>query len=64
MKNNMDDKFEKLGKEIDRLENLFYAMNIPMPAQFHVDQLKKSLPAIIENLKQSFTEISGENPWE
>lgn len=60
----MEDKFENLGQEIDRIENLWYGLSLPMPAEFHLQQLKVILPEIVKNLKNQFVAISGENPWE
>jgi len=62
MKENLE-SLGKLAELIDSIENLTYSLNIPMPADFHVVQMKKVLPEKIEELKSVFTEISGENPW-
>jgi len=59
----MEDNFEKLGQLIDSIENLAHGLNIPMPSDFHVSQLKKLLPKKVEELKAVFVEITGENPW-
>lgn len=58
------DAFEELGQAIDRVENLQYAIQIPMPAEFHVEQLKILLPEVVQELKDAFVKCSGENPWE
>jgi hypothetical protein len=63
MINIMDDKFEKLGQLIDRIENLSFALNMPIPDNTHVQSFRESLPEIVKELKESFIEISGENPW-
>lgn len=60
----MEDKFEKLGQLIDSIESLACGLDIPMSADFHVEQLKKILPEKVEKLKEVFVEITGENPWE
>jgi len=60
----MEEKFEQLGRAIDDVENLSFALKMNIPAEMHVDQPRKYLPGIIEKLKQSFVELSGENPWE
>lgn len=59
-----EDQQEKLGQVIDEIENLAFALTIPLPAQMHVDELKKLLPEKVAALKESFIEITGENPWE
>ncbi len=60
----MDDKLEKLGMAIDRVDNLAHGLLLDMPAEFHVEQLKKILPEVVEELKKGFTESTGENPWD
>lgn len=59
----MEDKFEKLGQLIDSIDSLAHGLNLPMSAEFHIEQLKKILPQKVEALKESFVELSGENPW-
>ncbi len=60
----MNDKLEKLGQLIDSLDNIAHALTLQMPAQIHVDVLRTSLPEKVKEFKESFIEISGENPWE
>lgn len=60
----MDDKYEKLGRLIDRIENIQHALALPIPPQIHIEGIKGSLPDIVKELKDSFIEITGENPWE
>lgn len=60
----MEDKFEKLGQLIDSLDNLAHALQIPLPLEIHVAELKKALPKKVEEFKKVFVEITGENPWE
>jgi exonuclease V gamma subunit len=55
---------EKLGQAIDRVESLASGLDMPMPAEFHLQQLKKLLPEIVEELKAGFVQTTGENPWE
>jgi len=60
----MTDTFENLGQQIDRLENLSCALQIPLPAELHVEQLRKALPELVSDLKDSFITITNTNPWE
>lgn len=60
----MDNKFEKLGQLIDSIDSLVHALSIPMSAEFHIQQLKTILPEKVKELKESFIEIAGENPWD
>lgn len=59
----MEDKFEKLGQLIDSIDSLVHGMNTPMPSDFHMKMLKKLLPEKVKQLKESFVEITGEDPW-
>ena len=59
----MTEQQEKLGQLIDRLENLSSALNFPLPDKMHVEAFKEALPELVVKLKESFTEITGENPW-
>ena len=60
----MEDKFEELGQLIDSIDSITHALNIPLPPQIHVEQLKNLLPEKVEKLKEVFVKITGENPWE
>lgn len=59
----MNDKFETLGQIIDSIESLVYSLNLPLPPQMHVEQMRVALPEKVEELKSVFVEITGENPW-
>lgn len=54
---------DKFGAEIDRLENLHGALQLGMPAEFHVRQLREALPDVARRLKEAYVELLGENPW-
>lgn len=60
----MDYKLEMLGQAIDRVDNLSHGLVIPMPADFHLQQLKKILPEVVKELKAGFVAVTGENPWD
>ena len=60
----MEDKYEKLGMLIDEIDNLAHALNLPMSAEFHMEQFKKILPENVEKFKKVYEEITGENPWD
>lgn len=55
---------EKLGQAIDRVDNMYHALLMPLPPEMHIEQFKKTLPEIIKELKDGFVEATGENPWE
>ncbi len=54
---------EKLGQAIDRVDNILFALKMPLPDAMHVQVLRNSLPEIVEDLKAGFVEATGENPW-
>lgn len=55
---------DKLGQAIDRVSNLEGALQIPMPAEFHIEQFKSLLPEILKELRDGYAEVTGEDPWE
>lgn len=55
---------EKLGEAIDQLESLSYSIQLAVPDAMHVEQMRKELPKLVEELKAGFVEAMGENPWE
>lgn len=56
----MEEKLEQLGVLIDEIDNLAHALNLPLPPQVHVDQLKAALPEKVNRLQELFVEISGD----
>ena len=60
----MNDATELLGQAIDRIDSLTHGLELPLPANFHVQQLKQVLPEVVEELKKGFVAVTGENPWE
>lgn len=60
----MKEQVEKIGEIADQIDNLMGAMKIPMPPNFHLEQLKSALPEISGKLKEIYVKSLGENPWE
>ena len=60
----MNNDQEVLGQAIDKLDSLAAALTLPLPADMHVQQLKRALPEIVRELKSEFAAVTGENPWE
>jgi len=60
----MNENYEKLGTLIDDIESLSFALQLNMPAEFHVQQMKEALPEKVQKLKDVYVKIIGENPWE
>lgn len=55
---------DALGQDIERLDNLAHALLLPMPPDFHVKQLKESLPKVVAEFKKHYAAAFGWNPWE
>lgn len=55
---------EQIAEMIDRLENLNGALQLPLRAEMHVEQLKKALPEVIAKLKAAYIFEFDDNPWE
>lgn len=58
------DVYEEIGQEIDKIDNILAAMELPMSAEFHLEQLKKQLPEISKNLKGLYVELTDNSPWD
>lgn len=59
----LEQEREALGQAIDRVDSLAHGLELPLPAEFHVKQLKTLLPEIVEELKAGFVMVTSENPW-
>lgn len=53
----------EIGELKDTVDNLRGALEIPMPPQFHVTQMKNQLEEISEKLKSIYIEMTDENHW-
>lgn len=60
----MTEEQNALGEQIDRIDNLRAALDLPMPADFHVQQMKESLSDLSAEIKKAFVAAFGENPWD
>lgn len=49
---------------IEKIDNLRGALEIPMPVEFHVNQMKRELEEVSDKLKRIYVEEEDENPWE
>jgi hypothetical protein len=59
-----EEQADKLGRLIDDIENIQYALDIPLPPEMHVEQLKGLIPKKVAALKSIYIDIVGDNPWE
>lgn len=55
---------DEFAEVIEKVDNLLAAMEIPMPAEFHVNQMMRELREVSDKLKQIYVEEEDENPWE
>lgn len=60
----MNEAQEQLGQVIDRLDAIGHALQIPLPAQMHVQNLKAVIPELVAEAKAAFVSATGENPWD
>lgn len=60
----MADNFDELGRQADRLDNLVAGIAMPLPPQFHLDQLTEILPDISAQIKAFVVAHTGEDPWD
>lgn len=58
------ESMELLGMAADDIDNLLGAMQLPVPAQVHLDGLRATLPKIRDRLRAVYVAEMGENPWE
>ena len=57
-------KRQEFAEVIEKIDNLRGALEIPMPAGFHVNQMKRELEEVSDKLKRIYVEEEDENPWE
>ena len=53
-----------LQRLLKKIDNLRGALEIPMPAGFHVNQMKRELEEVSDKLKRIYVEEEDGNPWE
>lgn len=54
---------DEFAEVIETIDNLLGALELPMPAEFHVNQMKRELKEVSAKLKQIYVEEEDENPW-
>lgn len=52
---------DEFAEVIEKIDNLRGALEIPMPAGFHVNQMKRELEEVSDKLKRKKTKIHGRN---
>lgn len=59
-----DEHLGELGQLADKIDNLHGALQLPMPPQFHVDQMKSQLIELSKEVKNIYTQLGGEYVWD
>lgn len=60
---NLTDISNDIGELKDTVDNLLGALEIPMPAEFHVKQMKSELKSISDKLRSVYVEMEDNDPW-
>lgn len=54
---------ERVAEVADTLDNLVGALQLPLPATMHVDQMKNHLPELRDKLRAVYIDLTGYDPW-
>lgn len=55
---------DEIAEQIDRLDNLVAALDLPVSSKVHVQVLRESLPELAADLKSAYLSAGGDNHWE
>lgn len=55
---------EAIGQAADRIDSLVAGLEMKLPPQMHIDQLKKILPEISKQIKDAIEDELGEKIWD
>lgn len=58
-----NDYWAQVGEISDRVENIAFALKLPLSNDFHLRQMKMVLPEIVADLRKLVVEATGENYW-
>ena len=58
------EQLDQIGEIADDCDNFAHAAQLPMPPQFHVEQLTRGFEHVRDLLRALYVEASGDNPWE
>jgi hypothetical protein len=58
-----EEQLEKLGKLVDRIDNLVHARKLQVSDGIHLRALGEALPDLHSELKTLYVEIAGDDPW-
>jgi hypothetical protein len=57
------ENMERLGTAADTVRNLLGSLELPMPPAFHVEQMKRELFKLMDELRAVYIAETGDNPW-
>ena len=55
---------EEIGRMSDKVDNLLGAMQLPVSPEIHMEGLRGNLEQMRADLREIYTSLTGENPWE
>lgn len=59
----IEPNIEKLAELAETIDIITHSIQLKMPAEFHLNQIKKLLPEWRDSLREIYIDESGENPW-
>jgi len=59
-----EEAIEELAETVDTLNNLFHALQMPVPAEIHVKAMREKVPEIMKKIKNAYLYLGGENVWD
>lgn len=54
-----DEQLNRLGEIADSIENVRYAMELPLPPQFHLNQVKEAMTDWINDIRELANVVKG-----
>lgn len=55
---------EAVGRVADKLDSLVHAAKMGLPSDLHLQAMREALPETVQQLRQAYVGITGQNPWE
>jgi hypothetical protein len=59
-----NENLENIGLEVDKIDNLLAGYNLPLGAEFHLEQTKTILQEISLSIKKALLAETGVNVWD
>jgi hypothetical protein len=58
-----EEQLQQIGRLADKCDDYAAASRLPMPAPFHVAQLRAGLEDLSRELRALYVAIAGRDPW-